>query len=166
MPSIIALAATRNYLASASATARAANVAAMAATELARAAYSLAIAEANANLEAANDADADAWGAANDASLAAEQAEIAIVALLMAARHLDRVAARGGHAHPSDASEVPACALAAALAAAGIEAPECVDQIASLRAMLRSAIAELMASDAAERATYDSEFAAAGEVSL
>jgi len=167
--SIIALAASRNTLAAASAYALAESLATHAKTELAREAYSLAIAEANATLAAANDADADAWGASQDAALAAEQSEIAIVALLMAERHLDRVAARGGHAHPSDASEVPASALTSALAEAGVDAPECEDQIDALRVMLRSAIAEIMASDASERAAYSAQLHAerdASEVAL
>jgi len=163
--SIIALAAARNELTAASATARDANIAVMAATEAAREAYSLAIESARATLAAAQDADADAWGAAQDAALAAEQSEIAIVALLMAARHLDRVAARGGHAHPSHASDVPACALTSALAEAGIEAPECEDQIDALRSSLRAAIAELMASDASERAAYSAQLHAERDAS-
>jgi len=164
--SIIALAASYNDLASASAYALAASLASHARTEVAREVFAAAIASANATLAAAQDADADAWGAAQDAALAAEQAQIAIVAALMAERHLDRAAARGNHAHPSDADGVPSSMLSRALAAAGVEAPECVDQIDALRTMLRAAIAELMASDATERAAYDSEFSAAGEVSL
>ena len=161
--SIIALAAARNELAAASAYALAASLAAHARTELAREAYSLAIESARATLAAANDADADAWGAANDAAQAAEQSEIAIVALLMAER---RIEARGEYAN---ADEVPVCALTSALAEAGIEAPECEEQTDALRGMLRSAIAEFMASDAAERAAYSAQLRAerdASEVSL
>lgn len=131
--------------------ARAARTEANDALDAARVARVAAIAAADAAYAAACEVDSDAHDAQFDADLAFERAAMASCAFAMAEGHMDCGASEGWTAEPSDADNFDALILERALAEAGVEAPDCEDQIEALRAMLRLAIREQLARDDEDR---------------
>ena len=149
--SILDLALTLTDAELAATAARAAGTEANDALDAARTARVEAIAAADAVYATACEVDSDAHDAQSDADLALERAAMASAAFAMAESHMNCGASEGWTASPADADDFDALVLERALAEAGVEAPDCEDQIEALRAMLRLAIREQLARDDEDR---------------